>query len=88
MNSNDQSSSSKTFTRLNKNRPQELSSKKPVSIYRNIFQVKKKEVIDPRFNSAFGEYKPEFFRKRYGFINDMRIKEKEVILFFIFNSIM
>ncbi len=66
---------------MDSNRPQELSSKKP--FYRNSFQLKKKEVIDPRFNSAFGEYKPEFFRKRYGFINDMRIKEKEVILFSI-----
>ena len=60
-------------------RPQELSSKKPVSVFRNVFQVKKnQEPIDPRFNSAFGEYKPEFFRKRYSFINDLRMREKEV----------
>ena len=59
-------------------RPQELSSKRPVSTFRNIFQAKKREVIDPRFNSAFGEYKPEFFRKRYGFINEMRQRDKEV----------
>ena len=64
-------------------RPQELTSKKPVSVFRNLFQVKKKEEpIDPRFNSAFGEYKPEFFRKRYSFINDLRIKEKEVFCLF------
>jgi ribosomal RNA-processing protein 36 len=69
----------KTFTRLNKNRPQELSSKKPCSTYRNIFQVKKRECIDPRFSSAFGEYKPELFRKSYSFINDIRQREKEVI---------
>lgn len=68
----------KLFTRLNKNRPQEISSKKRVSIHRNVFQAKKREPIDPRFSQAIGEYKPEVFRKRYGFINDMRKSEKEV----------
>ena len=72
-------SKSKDFKRLNKNRPQEISSKKRVSSFRNVFQVKKKEFIDPRFNSAFGEYKPEFFRKRYTFINEIRVKEKDVM---------
>ena len=38
------SEQTKTFTRLNKNRPQELSSKKPVSFYRNVFQAKKQEI--------------------------------------------
>lgn len=70
----------KSFKRLNKNRPQELTSKKPVSTFRNIFQVHKKEPIDPRFNSAIGVYKPEVFRKRYGFVNDMRLNEKQVFL--------
>lgn len=70
----------KNFKRLNKNRPQELTSKKPVSTFRNIFQVDKKERIDPRFNQAIGIYKPEVFRKRYGFVNDMRLNEKQVFL--------
>jgi ribosomal RNA-processing protein 36 len=74
----DNEAKSKDFKRLNKNRPQEISSKKRVSSFRNVFQVKKTEFIDPRFNSAFGEYKPEFFRKRYSFIHEMRIKEKDV----------
>ena len=51
-------------------------------IHRNIFQVKKREIIDPRFNSAFGEYKPEFFRKQYGFIHEMRKNEKDVRKYF------
>jgi len=46
--------------------------------------LKKKEAIDPRFNSSFGEYKSDLFRKRFGFINDMRIKEKEEV-FFLFS---
>ena len=69
----------KSFSRLNKNRPQELTSKKPISTFRNIFQSKKKEFVDPRFSSAFGEYKPELFRKSYSFINDIRLREKDVI---------
>jgi ribosomal RNA-processing protein 36 len=69
----------KSFKRANKNRPQELTSKKPVPIYRNIFQTKKHESIDPRFSSAFGDYNPNVFRKTYGFLQEMRLKEKEVI---------
>lgn len=76
---------SKLFKRLNKNRPQELSSKRPVSTYRQVFQATKKESIDPRFNSAFGEYKPEFFRKSYSFINDIRTNEKKVPFFILLN---
>jgi hypothetical protein len=70
----------KSFKRANKNRPRELSSKKPVSIFRNIFETKKRESIDPRFNSAFGDYNPNVFRKTYGFLHEMRLKEKEVTL--------
>jgi ribosomal RNA-processing protein 36 len=66
------------FKRLNHNRPRELSSKKPVSKFRNIFQAKKREFIDPRFSSAMGEYRPEVFRKQYAFVNDMRKRDVEV----------
>ena len=68
----------KSFARLNKNRPQEMSSKRPTSFFRKVVPVKKQEFIDPRFSSAFGEYKPDRFRKSYGFIHDLRLKEKEV----------
>lgn len=67
----------RTLGRANKNRPQELSSKKPTSMFRKIVPVKKQEFIDPRFSSAFGEYKPELFRKSYSFVHDMRLSEKE-----------
>ena len=70
------------FVCLSTNRPQEMSSKRPVSFFRNVFQTKTKhEAIDPRFSSAFGEYKPELFRKSYSFIHDLRHKEKDVGLF-------
>lgn len=39
----------KIFKRENKNRPREMSSKKPVPMLQNVVPVKKKEVRDPRF---------------------------------------
>jgi ribosomal RNA-processing protein 36 len=80
-NKNKKTSGEKTvrsFKRLNKNRPREMTSKKPVPKFRNVFNVKKQELIDPRFNSALGEYRPEVFRKQYGFVNDMRKNEIDV----------
>lgn len=69
----------KSFKRLNKNRPQEVSSKKPASVFRPVFQTQKIERIDPRFSNAFGEYKPEFFTKSYGFIDEMRENEVKLL---------
>ena len=74
-------SNSKSFKRLNHNRPREISSKKPVTMFRNIFQVRKQEFVDPRFSAAMGEYRPEVFRKQYSFVTDMRKREIEVIFF-------
>jgi ribosomal RNA-processing protein 36 len=66
------------FKRLNYNRPREISSKKPVTKFRNIFQAPRQEFIDPRFSSAMGEYRPEVFRKQYSFVNDMRKRDVDV----------
>ena len=74
----DISQKAKSFGRLNKNRPREITSKRPISSFRSIMPVKKQEFIDPRFSSAFGEYQPERFRKSYGFINDIRMNETDV----------
>ncbi len=70
-----------SFKRLNKNRPREMSSKRPVSTFRPIFSqksVKKHKSVDPRFDTKFGEYQPDFFRKNYSFVNDIRKNEKDV----------
>ncbi|XP_054153675.1 ribosomal RNA processing protein 36 homolog [Oppia nitens] len=66
--------------RANKNRPQEISSKRPVSQLRKVFPIKKKNVetddrIDPRFDDRSGKYSESVFNKTYSFINDMRDKE-------------
>ncbi|XP_069465005.1 ribosomal RNA processing protein 36 homolog [Ambystoma mexicanum] len=65
--------------RLNKNRPMEISAKKPVPFLRQVVPVKKKVHRDPRFDDLSGEYKPEIFEKTYSFINDIKKKEKQNI---------
>ncbi|XP_042305029.1 ribosomal RNA processing protein 36 homolog [Sceloporus undulatus] len=62
-----------------KDRPLEISAKKPVSFLRKVVLVKKKVPRDPRFDDLSGEYKPEVFEKTYGFLNDIRKKEKEIV---------
>ncbi|KAK4400650.1 rRNA biogenesis protein rrp36 [Sesamum angolense] len=73
----------KKGSRANKNRPMEMSSKKPVSRFREVIQVPKKVIRDPRFESLCGNLdwtgKLSFklalflvhlcmFKKRYNFI--------------------
>ncbi|XP_016459513.1 uncharacterized protein LOC107783063 [Nicotiana tabacum] len=54
--------------RANKNRPVEMSSKKPVSRFREIIQVPKKVTRDPRFESLCGQLDEDGFKKRYNFL--------------------
>ncbi|XP_040001115.1 ribosomal RNA processing protein 36 homolog [Xiphias gladius] len=65
--------------RLNKNRPMEISAKKPAPFLRQVVPVRKPMLRDPRFDDLSGEYKPEIFEKTYKFINDIKQKEKEVV---------
>ncbi|CAN6448435.1 unnamed protein product [Victoria cruziana] len=64
--------------RANKNRPMEASSKKPAKRLRQVIEVPKKEVRDPRFESLCGTLDVERFRKRYDFLFDEELpKERE-----------
>ncbi|CAH9131161.1 unnamed protein product [Cuscuta epithymum] len=64
--------------RSNKNRPMEMSSKKPVSRFREALQVPKKVVRDPRFESLCGSFDDEGFKKRYKFLYEKDLPaEKE-----------
>ncbi|XP_008300385.1 ribosomal RNA processing protein 36 homolog [Stegastes partitus] len=65
--------------RLNKNRPMEISAKKPAPFLRQVVPVRKPTLRDPRFDDLSGEYKPEIFEKTYKFINDIRHREKEIV---------
>ncbi|XP_012488708.1 uncharacterized protein LOC105801904 isoform X1 [Gossypium raimondii] len=66
--------------RANKNRPMELSSKKPVRSFRQVIQAPKKVVRDPRFESLCGNLDVEGFRKRYNFLfeNNLPAEREEV----------
>ncbi|XP_041044083.1 ribosomal RNA processing protein 36 homolog [Carcharodon carcharias] len=66
--------------RPNKNRPIEMSTKQPVPYLRKVIPVKKRLVRDPRFDDLSGEYKPDIYDNTYSFLNDVRNKEKQVIL--------
>lgn len=54
--------------RANKNRPMEVSCKKPVSRFREVIQAPKKVIRDPRFESLSGNLDVEGFRNRYNFL--------------------
>ncbi|CAK9808236.1 Ribosomal RNA processing protein 36 homolog [Anthophora plagiata] len=61
-----------TFKRENKNRPREMSAKKPVSRFREIVHVKKNIPRDPRFDSLCGTFDQKQFKKTYGFLSEMK----------------
>ncbi|KAL1546972.1 ribosomal RNA processing protein 36 [Salvia divinorum] len=64
--------------RANKNRPMEISSKKPVSRFREVIQAPKMVIRDPRFESLCGNLDVDGHKKRYNFIYDKTLPaEKE-----------
>ncbi|KAI5322781.1 hypothetical protein L3X38_031853 [Prunus dulcis] len=66
--------------RVNKNRPMEVSCKKPVTRFREIIQGSKKVVRDPRFESLCGTLDVDGFRKRYDFLfaNELPAEREEL----------
>ncbi|XP_029352297.1 ribosomal RNA processing protein 36 homolog [Echeneis naucrates] len=76
---NSKRTDTKTKRRLNKNRPMEISAKKPAPFLRQVVPVRKPTSRDPRFDNLSGEYKPEIFEKTYKFINDIKQREREII---------
>ncbi|KAL5009080.1 hypothetical protein ScPMuIL_014661 [Solemya velum] len=66
----------KVFKRENKNRPMEISSKKPVPFIRHVVEVKKKVQRDPRFDDLSGAYSESFFQRSYSFLDDVKEREK------------
>ncbi|KHJ86792.1 hypothetical protein OESDEN_13448 [Oesophagostomum dentatum] len=59
-------------------RPKEISSKKPVSTFRPVYDTnigKKKR--DPRFDNRTGQFKERCFDDNYRFLEDLRKQERE-----------
>lgn len=66
-----------TFKRANKNRPREMSSKRPIKIINEISIVKKIMPRDPRFDPLCGSFDERSFKSNYSFINDLKKNEKK-----------
>eukprot|EP00246_Nothoceros_aenigmaticus_P018503 TRINITY_DN9697_c0_g1_i2.p1 TRINITY_DN9697_c0_g1~~TRINITY_DN9697_c0_g1_i2.p1 ORF type:complete len:187 (-),score=37.44 TRINITY_DN9697_c0_g1_i2:64-624(-) len=56
--------------RANKNRPMEISSRKPVPRHREVIQAPKKVLRDPRFESLTGNFDEGRFKQAYKFLYD------------------
>eukprot|EP00731_Ephydatia_muelleri_P027395 Em0019g268a len=70
----------KPMKRANKNRPREMSSKKPVPQFREVVELKKREQrLDPRFDEQTGTLNKEMFKKAYGFLDDIQQREKQAL---------
>uniref|UniRef100_A0A0E0EU01 rRNA biogenesis protein RRP36 n=1 Tax=Oryza meridionalis TaxID=40149 RepID=A0A0E0EU01_9ORYZ len=68
----------KKARRASKKRPMEISTKVRPPRFREIIQVPKKVVRDPRFEPVYGPVDKEGFRKRYNFLFDDELPaEKE-----------
>ncbi|KAG8057470.1 hypothetical protein GUJ93_ZPchr0002g24684 [Zizania palustris] len=67
--------------RASKKRPMEISTKVRPPRFREVIQVPKKVVRDPRFEPIYGSVDKEGFRKRYNFLFDDEFPaEKEKLL--------
>ncbi|KAF7703600.1 hypothetical protein HF521_022607 [Silurus meridionalis] len=62
-----------------KDRPQEISSKRPVSLLRKEGFHKKPSLRDPRFDDLSGDFRPEVFSQTYKFIDEIRHGEAEMV---------
>lgn len=61
--------------RANKNQPLELSSKRAVGRFRQVVDVKKKRVLDPRFEAQSGRLNEDLFNKSYAFLDEYKQRE-------------
>ncbi|CAD5117097.1 unnamed protein product [Dimorphilus gyrociliatus] len=70
-------SGSKKFKRLNKNRPSEISSKRPKN--NPVQTASLTNTRDPRFDDLSGKFSEHHFQNSYGFISEIEKREKEKI---------
>ncbi|XP_023953433.1 ribosomal RNA processing protein 36 homolog isoform X2 [Bicyclus anynana] len=69
----------RVFKRDNKNRPREMSSKKPVRMLRDVVSVKKQEPRDPRFDPLCGTFDKKEFAENYNFLSNARVNDMKMI---------
>ncbi|KAF0714234.1 Aste57867_3949 [Aphanomyces stellatus] len=68
-----------TTKRANKNRPREMTSKRPVGRFREVMQVRKLKTRDPRFDNASGKLNDDLFKKSYAFLDEYKKDELEEV---------
>lgn len=68
------------FKRANKNRPREMSSKRPFKLQKDTFLVKSNTSRDPRFDPLCGSFEEKTFRKNYKFVDDIKKKERDALV--------
>lgn len=59
-----------------------MSSKRPVSRFREVVPVVKdklSETRDPRFEETAGKLNSDLFKKSYAFVDELKKKEKQLI---------
>mmetsp|Transcript_87330 Transcript_87330/g.232732 ORF Transcript_87330/g.232732 Transcript_87330/m.232732 type:complete len:278 (-) Transcript_87330:62-895(-) len=61
--------------RKSKHAPLEMSSKRPVSRYREVVAMPTKRNVDPRFERTSGKLNEELFRKSFAFVAQKRQEE-------------
>ena len=61
-------------------RPLEVSSRRPVPCFRQVVPVKRVETRDPRFGGQSGKFNADSFKKVYGFLEDVKEKERKMIV--------
>ncbi|RLU14904.1 hypothetical protein DMN91_012791 [Ooceraea biroi] len=71
------------FKRENRNRPREMSAKRPVRVLKEVVSVKKVVSRDPRFDSLCGTFDSKAFKRSYAFLselkqNDLKALQKEL----------
>lgn len=70
------STTKQDFKRENKNRPREVSAKRPVPFLGNAkLTAQKAELRDPRFDAKCGDYDANKFRENFSFVSEIREKE-------------
>ncbi|CAG9539568.1 unnamed protein product [Cercopithifilaria johnstoni] len=69
-------------SRENPKRPREVSSKIPVSKFRNVFENEKlkRPISDPRFDDRCGEFNSYIYHNNYDFLNEIRHREKKILM--------
>lgn len=64
----------KNRKRSSKNHPLEISSRRQVTRFKSVVEVKKKRLVDPRFDSMSGRLNEDLFAKSYAFLDDYKVR--------------